>query len=992
MKNRILEALWIALACQGLLLRAEPPETPAQFRELRSRGKTAELAEVFDQRDDLPAKPLEAWLVGEALLAEGRPGDALQLAEALSRGAPASYAGVYLRFQEALWRGDTAEARKIARDVVERPYEPQRLAKPEEKAGLTTRSSGRLVHLEFVNNGPLPLRLAWVDARGTAVSFGTLGRGQSAVRTTYEGHVWDVAAVSGESLRRVEASAVMPRVEFAGKADAPAAPPDPAGVEKAVANRMFERPARVGSWYRSPVDLVLMGKLRVAGGSDPKSVMETCFERAVREDPECEEGFEAVVELALEKSDAQLASRRVREALKKFPKNAHLHALLGRALEEASSGEARAAYTAALALNPREHTALCAFAEFAFAREDREGLQKVLESLPGGEPEAAAFRLAEGLLGSEGPKAVALRKPHEKNPRVLHRAGVLLSSRYRFKEGAELQRAALSVDAGFREARRALAEDLLRTGEAQEAWGLVEEVQREDAYDVTAFNLLELRDRIANFTRIQSAHFDIRMEPSEAAVYGDRVQALLERAHATLTAKYGARLPQSTTVEIFARQSDFAVRTFGVPGGDGFLGVCFGPVITAPSPASPRASGHSWEATLWHEFAHTVTLTLTRNRMPRWLSEGISVHEEQQANPGWGQRFRPRYASRVLGGKFTPIEEMASAFRSSEMQELDFAYFQAGLIVDWLVNKAGMPALRGVLEDLGKGMDLNAVLVRRYGPFEKLNPEFHQYAQGWARSMAGSLKWKSDLPSPDAPKTAVQPPFAPKASLPAVSEGQMSRGTDAAESFEGWMLEASKAMRQKDWDAARKALEHVVEGAPQVRDPEGAYLMLARVYRQLGREAEEVAVLEKGLAVLADLPECHERLLEVYEKRNAWEEVERVCNLALGIAPMSLRMVESSIRAAEGRGRVPEAITACRKALLLDPNGTARWHSRLGRLLAARAPAEARTHLLEALENNPRDIAALEALAALARSHPTPPPAKEAAPAAVETKNKPPTP
>jgi tetratricopeptide (TPR) repeat protein len=712
------------------------------------------------------------------------------------------------------------------------------------------------------------------------------------------------------------------------------------------------------SWYRAPIDLVFLGKLRLVGGGDPKLVMETCFERALREDPDCEEAFEAVVELALEKSDAQLAARRAREALKRFPKNARLLALLGKALEEGSSADARGAYEAALALNPREQTALCAVAEFAFAREDREGLQKILQNLPETEIEGAAFRLADGLLASDGSRAAALRKPHERNAAVLHRAGELLSSRYRFKEGAELQKAALALDPGFREARRALAEDLLRTGHTEEAWALVEEVQKEDAYDVTAFNLLELRDRIANFTKIQSAHFEIRMEPSEAMVYGDRVQALLERAHSVLTSKYGIKLPRPTRVEIFAQQSDFAVRTFGVPGGDGFLGVCFGPVITAPSPASPRASGHSWEATLWHEFAHTVTLTMTHNRMPRWLSEGISVHEEQQANPGWGQRFRPRHASRVLRGKLTPLEDMAAAFRSAQMEEVDFAYYQAGLIVDWLVKKSGMPALRGLLEDLGRGQEINAALVKRYGPMEKLNAEFLKYAGDWARSLAGSLKWNGD---------SIAPGGAPAAQSKAVSE---SKAAEASETFEELMKTAVKAMRQKDWDAARKTLERVVERAPNVRDPDGAYTMLARVYRQLGMEAEETVVLEKGLAVLADLPGGHERLLELYEKQKAWNQIERICGLGLGITPMSLHLLEGMAGAAEATGRTPEAVAACRKALVLDPNRAPRWHSRLGRLLATGAPEEARTHLLEALEANPRDHTALEALASLPKKRP----------------------
>jgi tetratricopeptide (TPR) repeat protein len=967
-------------------VRAEPPETPAQFRELHSAGKTAELVAVFESRADLVSRPLEGWIVGEALLAERRPGDALQLAEALSRNAPASYAGTYLRFREAQNRGDSAEARQIAREVVARPYEPPRLAKAEEQAGLVTRYSGSPARIEFVNSGSQVLRLSWMDSQGKRVLFGTLGRAQSRVQSTYEGHVWDVALASGESVKRVEAVGGMQRVDVGGR-PAPGQPVSGGslGLSPGGGDRGGERVARVSSWYRSPVDLVWLGKLRAAGGSDPKAVMETCFERAIREDPQCEEAFEAVVELALEKSDAQLAGRRVREGLKRFPQNAHLRALLGCALQHTASADAQEAFQAALSLNPRERTALCALAEFAFAREDRQGLGKVLAALPAEDVDGAAFRLADELLGSDGAKAIELQKPHAKTALVLHRAGVLLSSRYRFKEGAELQKAALALDGGFRDARRALAEDLLRLGHAQDAWALVEEVQKEDNYDVTAFNLLELRDRIADFQRIQSPHFEIWMEPAEAAVYGERVQALLERAHAVLTLKYGVKLPRPTTVEIFAQQSDFAVRTFGVPGGDGYLGVCFGPVITAPSPASPRASGHSWEATLWHEFVHTVTLTMTRNRMPRWLSEGISVYEEQQANPGWGQRFRPRHASRVLHGKLTPLEEMAGAFRASSMQEVDFAYFQAGLIVEWLVKKEGMAALRGVLEDLAKGQDLNTVLAKRYGPMAKLNAEFVGYAQNWARALAGTLKWNAELKQP----TPAGPDLAAPSKTPVGVQGEEpDLGT-----FEESMRVASKAIRQKDWEGARKPLERVVQGAPSVRDPDGAYPMLARVYRQLGLEEEETALWEKALSVMADLPESHERLLEIYEARAAWEKVSRVSSLGLGISPMSLRFVEGSIRAAEALGRTQDAISGCRKALLLDPNRAARWHSRLGRHLGVSAPQEARAHLLEALESNPRDRAALAALAALRPPTPVPRPdstqPSSPAPTPVEKADKP---
>ena len=166
----------------------------------------------------------------------------------------------------------------------------------------------------------------------------------------------------------------------------------------------------------------------------------------------------------------------------------------------------------------------------------------------------------------------------------------------------------------------------MRLGLEKEGWAMVTTAHEEDGYDVTTYNLLTLKDTLKKYRTLSNDDFILRMTPKEAEIYGQRALDLLQRAKDTLCKKYGLELKQPTTVEIFAEQKDFGVRTFGMPDNPGFLGVCFGCVITANSPSSQMPNPANWESVLWHEFCNTVTLTLTKNRMPRWLSEGISVY------------------------------------------------------------------------------------------------------------------------------------------------------------------------------------------------------------------------------------------------------------------------------------------------------------------------------------------------------------------------------
>ena len=57
-----------------------------------------------------------------------------------------------------------------------------------------------------------------------------------------------------------------------------------------------------------------------------------------------------------------------------------------------------------------------------------------------------------------------------------------------------------------------------------------------------------------------------------------------------------------------------------------------------------------WRQVLWHEFVHVITLQKTGNRLPRWLSEGISVYEETRRDSAWGQRLDDSFAAVIAQG------------------------------------------------------------------------------------------------------------------------------------------------------------------------------------------------------------------------------------------------------------------------------------------------------------------------------------------------------
>jgi tetratricopeptide (TPR) repeat protein len=699
--------------------------------------------------------------------------------------------------------------------------------------------------------------------------------------------------------------------------------------------------------FQDARSLVAQGRAALRRGVDARKVLETYYDPAKKESPQSAEPYVATGELALEKNDFALAAESYGAALKRQPDDADLYYGLARSLEN-NAERATAALEKALELNPNHVDALLLQVDNLIDREasDRaeEIVRKVLDINPRN-ARAWAYRAVMAHVANEPKTEEACRKEAlgtwSTNPEVDHLIGMKLSQKYRFAEGSAMQRQALAFDPKFRPAKVQLCQDLLRLGKEDEGWRLADEVLKEDPYNVLAFNLVTLHDTLSKFSVLETEHFVVRMEPKEAGIYGQRVQALLERARGKLISKYGVELPVKTTIEIFPQQKDFAIRTFGLPGGAGFLGVCFGPVVTVNSPASRKGNPVSWEAVVWHEFCHTVTLGKTKNKMPRWLSEGISVYEERLESPGWGQVMTPQYRELILGGDggVTPVSKLSGAFlKPPTPMHLMFAYYESSMVVEYIVDKYGIEALKKVLADLGEGVSINEALSKNTVPIEKLDAEFEAWFKKLAEDFGGKVDWER-----------------PELPLDAGSAAMAAWNKDHPESFWGLLGEGRALIAERKWAEAKRPLEKAIELLPAYGEAGSAYLLMAAAHRELKEFPAERAMLEKHVALDAESVEARLRLAELSVEAKDWPAVRKWAEQLLGINPLIPEPHRYLAQAAEELGDRSLGIAARRTLLMLDPLDRAEQHFRLSRLLfeEKRLP-EARREVVLALEEAPR--------------------------------------
>jgi tetratricopeptide (TPR) repeat protein len=400
---------------------------------------------------------------------------------------------------------------------------------------------------------------------------------------------------------------------------------------------------------------------------------------------------------ALEDDNPPQAASLIKRALEINPSSVDAHVFLAnQAADTEHRAEARELLGKALTVNPSSLDAHTALAALAYVEDKPQEFE------------------------AEVAKVLALSPKYST---VYRTTGEALAHNYRFEEAVALTRKALAMTPDDPRALADLGAQLLRTGDEAEARSSLEASFKIDPYDLVTFNLLGMLDTLDKFDTVQDGDLILKMSKAETPVLKEYAVTLAHQALATMAARYEFTPKGPILIEMFPKHDDFAVRTLGLPGMIGALGACFGRVVTLDSPKARPPGDFLWEATLWHELGHVITLQMSNQRVPRWLTEGISEYEERRAHREWARQMDFTFASLLNREETIKLKDLNAAFQDPKL--IGIAYYQASLVVDHLVATFGQGGLNKLLRAYGRGLDTETALK------EVLNTDFDQLQSGF---------------------------------------------------------------------------------------------------------------------------------------------------------------------------------------------------------------------------------------------------------------------
>lgn len=662
------------------------------------------------------------------------------------------------------------------------------------------------------------------------------------------------------------------------------------------------------------------------------------------------------------------------EATRANPNNLEAHALWGDLfLEKYNASDAERSYQEALDINSRFIPALVGIANVLG---DERALQRALAINPNSIPAMEAYGQLLILKGREDEAHDYFERVLALNPESLKTLSVLASqaaleertddyagflgqvesfspnnpiflgnvadtfgNNYLFEQAVEFARAAIAADSQYWQGYTVLGSNLIRLGEEEEGKAKLEIGYENDPFNVMTSNMLKVFDTLDTYTTLQSEHFKVHMSDNDADILWPYLEPLLEEGWDTLTAKYGFEPEGPILIEVFEKSEDFAVRSVGLPDIGPLVGICFGKVITLISPDTLSAN---WQEIVWHEFMHVITLQMTGNRMPRWLSEGISVWEEREGRPYWGRSQGLDLVRAAEQDKLLNMADLNSGFSGARNNaDLGFAYFQAYLVVDYITDEYGFEKLLELVDQyaLIKEDDERFTEV-----FDLSMGKFDSGFQSWINRRVAEINvyvHAEDLPDEGdghghgvrENSSAILAELYNNASL---KQHMRARIEENDRDFQAYLQLGIVLFKEENFLEAKEYLNKAYQMLPSYTGYPSPPLVLSQIYEKEGNAEAQLEQLELLLENLQHDYGSAIILAEAALAKAEYERAEYYLDRAIQVDPYRADVHQLKASYADRIGNSELAVTEYEVLLKLEIND----------------PAEAQTNLAEAHLNN----------------------------------------
>jgi tetratricopeptide (TPR) repeat protein len=577
---------------------------------------------------------------------------------------------------------------------------------------------------------------------------------------------------------------------------------------------------------------------------------------AVRADPRGTAANLDWGDVLLQKHNADDAAAAFKDVIKQDPENPDAHAGLARvAIVDRYDGAAALEEIArVLAVNPAHAGALALRAQLALDSEDWAGAKADVAALRRTNPRdagaaritATAALLLDDRAGYEAARDAALAvRPRDSG--FFAFVAEALTRHRRYDEARAVAAEGVAADADDAACLSVLAMTLLRLGDETTGLETLRRAWKNDPYDVRTFNLLNLFEKVipARYTTIASAHFRFRIPPDARTAITEVVAPFLEERYKHYVTRYGFEPAGPIMFELYGEPREFAVRTVGLPA-IGVAGVCFGKVITSQAPTN---HAFNWGMVLAHELAHVFAIQLSRGRVPRWLTEGLSEVETMRARPEWTRHDDVSIYRALRRGDLPGLLSLSNAFITARTSD-DAArtYAHSALAVDFLERRFGFAAIREALAAFGRGEREAAVLQRLAGmPGDALDKEFRvELTQRLARYEKQYMARPAEAPAGGASARSARAAGndgKPAKPNPAAANPATANLTTAGE----WAAAGLAALKTGDLDGARKALDKARAVAQPPPEDQADVLFLAGEIALARRDADAAVAAFEGL-------------------------------------------------------------------------------------------------------------------------------------------------